>query len=98
MDNTTLLNEGINLMIFGVSFVFVFLTLLVLATSAMSWLVIKLEKKVGVLPEDGVPSPTAVINSEKQAHHSANETKSADNNGHILPILTAAIHKFRSKK
>lgn len=98
MDNTSLLSEGINLMIFGVSFVFVFLTLLVLATSAMSWLVIKLEKKVGVLPEDGVPSPTAVINPEKHAHQSADETKKTDSNGHILPILTAAIHKFRSKK
>lgn len=96
MDNSTLLSEGLNLMLFGVGFVFVFLTLLVFATSAMSWLVIKLEKKVGVLPEDGIPSPTAVINKEKQATQST--STDTDNNAHLIPILSAAIHKFRSKK
>jgi len=96
MDNTSLLSEGINLMIFGVGFVFVFLTVLVFATSAMSWLIIKLEKKVGVLPEDGIPSPTAVINSEKHVS-TTSETTSANSNSHIVPLLSAAIHKFRSR-
>jgi oxaloacetate decarboxylase gamma subunit len=62
----------------------------------MSWLIIKLEKKVGVLPEDGIPSPTAVINSEKNTSNS-NETTTANSNGHIVPVLSAAIHKFRSR-
>jgi oxaloacetate decarboxylase gamma subunit len=94
MDNTTLLSEGLNLMIFGVGFVFVFLTLLVFATSAMSWFIIKLEKKVGVLPEEGIPSPTAVINSATP-QSTSNDT---NENSHLIPILSAAIHKFRSKK
>lgn len=96
MDNTTLLSEGLNLMIFGVGFVFVFLTVLVFATSAMSWFIIKLEKKVGVLPEEGVPSPTAVINNDKSTipvHPSSNSNETS----HLIPILSAAIHKFRSK-
>lgn len=96
MDNSSLLSEGINLMMFGVGFVFVFLTLLVFATSAMSWLIIKLEKKVGVLPEDGIPSPTAVINPEKHAHIET-EANNSTNDGHIVPLLSAAIHKFRSR-
>ena len=98
MDNTSLLSEGLNLMLFGVGFVFVFLTLLVFATSVMSWFVIKLEKKVGVLPEDGVPSPTAVINTDKHTASPQSTSTDSNENSHLIPILSAAIHKFRSKK
>jgi oxaloacetate decarboxylase gamma subunit len=98
MDNTTLLSEGLNLMIFGVGFVFVFLTLLVFATSAMSWFIIKLEKKVGVLPEEGIPSPTAVINNDKSSTTSQSTSTVTNENSHLIFILSAAIYKFRLKK
>ena len=91
MDTSNLLNEGFSLMLFGVGFVFVFLTLLVIATSLMSWIIIKYEKNVGVLPEDGIPAPTAVVGSPKHAH----ATNSQDSS--LITVLTAAIHKYRSK-
>lgn len=80
-------------MIFGVSFVFVFLTLLVIATSLMSWIITKYEKNVGLLPEDGIPAPTAVISSPK--HGNKSQTHSDDSS--LITILSAAVHKYRSR-
>jgi len=93
MDTSNLLNEGFSLMLFGVGFVFVFLTLLVIATSLMSWIITKYEKNVGVLPEDGIPAPTAVVGPHKHAH--AHTTNTQDSS--LITVLTAAIHKYRSK-
>jgi len=93
MDTSNLLNEGFSLMLFGVGFVFVFLTLLVIATSLMSWIIIKYEKNVGVLPEEGIPAPTAVVGPHKHTHtHTTNAQDSS-----LITVLTAAIHKYRSK-
>lgn len=91
MDTSNLLNEGFSLMLFGVGFVFVFLTLLVIATSLMSWIITKYEKNVGVLPEDGIPAPTAVVGPLKHDHASHSQDSS------LITVLTAAIHKYRSK-
>lgn len=93
METTTLMNEGLTLMLFGMGFVFIFLTVLVFATSAMSWAVIKYEKNVGVLPEDGVPSPTAVIPHHDHDSSQKHETQDAA----IIPVISAAVKKFRSK-
>jgi oxaloacetate decarboxylase (Na+ extruding) subunit gamma len=92
MDTSNLLNEGFSLMLFGVGFVFVFLTLLVIATSLMSWIIIKYEKNVGVLPEEGIPAPTAVV-PHKHAHTHTTNTQDSS----LITVLTAAIHKYRSK-
>jgi oxaloacetate decarboxylase gamma subunit len=94
MDTSNLLNEGFSLMVFGVSFVFVFLTTLVIATSLMSWIIIRYEKSVGVLPEEGIPAPTAVIGSHKHEHE-APSSHSQDSS--LITVLTAAVHKFRSR-
>jgi len=93
MDTSNLLNEGFSLMLFGVGFVFVFLTLLVIATSLMSWIITKYEKNVGVLPEDGIPAPTAVVGSNKHEHAHVTHTQDSS----LITVLTAAIHKYRSK-
>jgi oxaloacetate decarboxylase (Na+ extruding) subunit gamma len=95
MDTSNLLNEGLSLMVFGVGFVFVFLTLLVIATSLMSWIITKYEKNVGVLPEDGIPAPTAVVGPHKHKHDHVLSTHTQDSS--VITVLTAAIHKYRSR-
>ncbi|OUR63833.1 sodium pump decarboxylase subunit gamma [Methylophaga sp. 42_25_T18] len=91
MESSDLLNEGFTLMLFGVGFVFVFLTLLVIATSLMSWIIIRYEKSVGVLPEEGIPAPTAVLSPHKHAHNTHTQDKS------LITVLSAAVHKYRSR-
>ncbi|MFT7414207.1 MAG: oxaloacetate decarboxylase gamma subunit [Methylophagaceae bacterium] len=91
MESTSLMSEGLTLMLFGMGFVFLFLTLLVGATSLMSRIITKYEKNVGVLPEDGVPSPTAVIPRHGPLAHPHIEDKT------LISVLSAAIHKHRSR-
>ena len=85
------MNDGITLMLFGMGFVFLFLTLLVGATTLMSRIITKYEKNVGVLPEDGVPSPTAVI----PRHGPLAAPRTEDKN--LISVITAAVHKYRSR-
>jgi len=94
MEASSLLNEGLTLMLFGMGFVFVFLTLLVFVTKIMSQLITKYEKSVGVLPEGGVPSPTAVIPRHGPIASVAH-TPQEDKN--LILILTAAVHEYRSR-
>lgn len=95
MESSDLLNEGFTLMLFGVGFVFVFLTLLVIATSLMSWVIIRYEKSVGVLPEDGIPAPTAVVGPHHKHDQAGQQTQSQDSS--LITVLTAAVHKYRSR-
>lgn len=81
MDN--LISEGLSLMVFGMGFVFVFLTLLVLATGLMSKLVQKF------LPEPLV---------KPKAKPAAVAVTAADNDDELLAVMTAAVHHFRSNK
>ncbi|MDY6891381.1 MAG: OadG family protein [Pseudomonadota bacterium] len=81
MDN--LYSEGLTLMVFGMGFVFVFLTLLVVCTSIMSRLVGR------YLPE---PAPrTARARPQVAARAAGND------NDELIAVLTAAVHKHRSK-
>ena len=91
MEASNLMNEGLTLMLFGMGFVFVFLTLLVIVTSLMSWLITKYEESVGVLPEGGVPSPTAVIPQHGPIAKPGADAKT------LISVLTAAVHKYRSR-
>lgn len=90
MDGNNLINEGLNLMLIGMGFVFTFLTLLVLVTAMMSRLITFYEKRVGLLPAEGIPAPTAVLGA-------SNESSNASKEANIISVLTAAIHRYRSK-
>ena len=58
----TLLGQGVDLMLYGMGTVFVFLTLLVLATSAMSRLIMHLQQRVPVpVPTEGVVAPAGEV-------------------------------------
>jgi len=93
MDTPSLIEEGVNLMLFGMGFVFVFLTLLVIVTSLMSWIIIKVEKNIGVIPDEGVAAPTTFI----PPHGPLAEPVQTDDKT-LISVLTAAVHKFRSDK
>jgi len=97
MNTPSLIEEGLNLMLFGMGFVFVFLTLLVLVTSLMSWIIIKVEKNIGVIPDEGVAASTTFIPQHGPlAAPPADSTKTADTT--VISVLTAAVHKYRSRK
>lgn len=93
MDTPSLIEEGVNLMLFGMGFVFVFLTLLVIVTSLMSWIIIKVEKNIGVIPDEGVAAPTTFI----PQHGPLAEQAQVDDKT-LISVLTAVVHKFRSGK
>ncbi|RVU30226.1 OadG family protein [Neptunomonas marina] len=78
MDN--LLSEGLTLMVFGMGFVFVFLTLLVGITTGMSKLVTKYEP--APQPKAAKPAPAAAAQS--------------GNNDELVAVISAAVHKYRS--
>ena len=90
MESSSLLNDGLALMLYGMGFVFLFLTLLIGATTLMSRIITKYEKNVGVLSEDGVPSPTAVI-----PRHGPLATPLEDKT--LISIISAAVYKHRSR-
>ena len=55
MSETALINEGLSLMMFGMGFVFIFLTVLVIATSLMSKIVLT------VAPDKPVPAVRSFV-------------------------------------
>lgn len=91
MTTTNLISEGLNLMLIGMGFVFVFLTLLVIATTLMSRFITRYEENVGSLPEEGIAAPTAVLSQAMDQHQHENDDKN------LITVLSAAIHKFRAK-
>ena len=91
MTTSNLMTEGINLMLLGMGFVFVFLTVLVIVTTLMSKVITRYEKNVGVLPEEGIPAPTAVISQAMRDRQHANDDKN------LITVLSTAVHKFRSR-
>jgi len=95
MEASNLMNDGLNLMLFGMGFVFIFLTLLVVVTSLMSRIIMRYEKNVGVIPDEGVPSPTTFIPPHGHASPAV-DTVSTDQT--LISVLSAAVHKFRSNK
>lgn len=80
MHSSELISEGINLMLFGMGFVFVFLTLLVFVTTLMSSVVNKLVK----------PAPSPANNPAPVS------ASAAGNNDELIAVMTAAVHKYRS--
>lgn len=93
MDDNTLVSEGLTLMLTGMGFVFVFLTVLVIVTSLMSWIITRYEKSVGALPAEGIPAPTAVIGSPPRSNNKTQPSQDST----LLTVLSSAVHKYRNK-
>jgi oxaloacetate decarboxylase gamma subunit len=79
----SLISQGLSLMVFGMGFVFVFLTLLVFVTKLMSKLVMKFE-------------PEAPIAPAKKSRKRAEPETPDNNNDEIVAVITAAVHQYRS--
>ena len=82
VDSANLMNEGLSLMVFGMGFVFVFLALLILATSQMSRLVQKL------WPE----------NTEKSSQIKGPSQPQSGVNDEVIAAISTAIHLHQSRK
>lgn len=82
MDN--LLMEGVSLMLLGMGAVFVFLTLLVFTTAAMSKLVAKFAPEVP-LQASAASIPVSAANP------------ASTDNTQLLAVISAAVHKHRSR-
>ncbi len=83
MDSSGLVSEGLTLMVFGMGFVFVFLTLLVFATGLMSKLVTRYFPEVQPQPA----APRAAAASSGQALDQSQ----------LTAVITAAIHQYRAR-
>lgn len=79
---STLFQQGVELMIFGMGTVFVFLTVLILVTTAMSFFVQRFlpAEMPSPLPVKQAPSPVSAAEDEQ-----------------LLAVLSAAIHRYRSR-
>lgn len=77
----SLISQGLSLMVFGMGFVFVFLTLLVGVTTLMSKLVMKFE-----------PEAVPVQKKRKAATPKAAQAE----NDELVAVITAAVHQYRS--
>ncbi len=77
----SLLNQGFSLLIYGVSVVFVFLTVLVILTTLMSKIILKF-----------FPEPVAAPSAPKRASASSSTQTDAE----VTTAISAAIHKFRN--
>ena len=96
MEESTLMSEGLTLMLTGMGFVFVFLAVLVLVTTLMSWIITRYEKSVGALPAEGILAPTAVLGRNQSAKSNQQSHSSQDST--LLTFLSSAIHKYRKNK
>ncbi|WP_281648832.1 OadG family transporter subunit [Parendozoicomonas sp. Alg238-R29] len=85
MSQAELINEGLSLMMFGMGFVFIFLTVLVFATSLMSKVVL------AIAPEDAAPAP------RRAAAPSAGATNPAADPV-LLAVIGEAISQHRARR
>jgi len=83
----SIFNEAITLMIFGMGFVFVFLTLLVFATTAMSNIINK------YFPEPQVAPTQASL----PASSASGLQTAGDDDGNINAVIAAAVARYRAK-
>ena len=81
MPTSDLMLEGLTLMVFGMGFVFTFLTLLVFATKIMSATVLRFTPVADVL----VKAPLTMVSPSQQV---ANDSQ-------LMAVLSAAVHRYR---
>ncbi|MTI13436.1 OadG family protein [Sansalvadorimonas verongulae] len=85
MSQAELINEGLSLMVFGMGFVFIFLTLLVFATGLMSKVV------QTIAPEDAAPAPRKAAASITGAADPAADPV-------LLAVINDAISQHRARR
>ncbi len=81
MPTSELMLEGLTLMVFGMGFVFTFLTLLVFSTKMMSATVLRFLPVEAVL----VQPPLIMVSPSQQI---ANDPQ-------LMAVLSAAVHRYR---
>jgi len=81
VPTSDLMLEGLTLMVFGMGFVFTFLTLLVFSTKAMSATVLRFApvEEVMVKPSVAMISPSQQVANDPQ----------------LMAVLSAAVHRYR---
>ena len=85
MLSSDLMIEGLTLMVFGMGFVFTFLTLLVLATKTMSATV------VWFSPLEDLSVFTPPLNIVPPSQQVANDAQ-------LMAVLSAAVHRYRQDR
>ncbi|HEY5718561.1 MAG TPA: OadG family protein [Motiliproteus sp.] len=83
METSSLISQGLTLMVFGMGFVFVFLTLLVGATNLMS-----------VLVNRYLPEPVV---APKPSRRPAPTPAAATSDAQLLAVISAAVHQYRQR-
>ncbi len=78
-----LFSEGLELMLFGMGTVFTFLAILVVVTNLMSMIVQRFFPDAPEPVLSNTPRPSAPV---------------ASNDEQLLAVITAAVHKYRSRK
>ena len=81
MPSSDLMLEGLTLMVFGMGFVFTFLTLLVFATKTMSAIVLRLSPVEELVME-------APVTMAQPSQNVANDPQ-------LMAVLSAAVHRYR---
>ncbi len=84
MSQAELINEGLSLMMFGMGFVFVFLTVLIFATSLMSKTVL------AIAPEEPASAP-------KRSTAPAAGTSDPASDPELLAVISDAIRQHRER-
>ena len=85
VPSSDLMLEGLTLMVFGMGFVFTFLTLLVLATKTMSATVLRFS------PVEDLSLLTHPLNMVSPSQQVANDAQ-------LMAVLSAAVHRYRQDR
>ncbi|MDP6166518.1 MAG: OadG family protein [Gammaproteobacteria bacterium] len=87
MQSSELMLDGLNLMLYGMGFVFTFLTLLVFSTRGMSAVITK-----------WFPAPEPVAIKPMAANPGLTQAQLAANDPQLIAVLTAAVHRYRQDR
>ena len=83
-----IVNQGVELMLFGMGTVLVFLTVLVLSITFMSWVLYR------YFPLDDIHADVGLAAKSPPVGVSGTTTEDAN----LVAVISAAIHRHRSKK
>ena len=84
----SIVNQGVELMLFGMGTVLVFLTVLVLSITFMSWVLKRYFPVVETLSDSGLSATSPPVGVSGTVREDAN----------LVAVISAAIHRHRSKK